>query len=113
MTTFTPAPDCPKELVFQALLSGTYDYTPIYVSANFSKEALWENEQKNEDWPKDYVQGGHGTVEDARKMFFDTLHFFDRDSLLEGAQLGETWAVDSGYVLEGWRYLRCFYGSIF
>lgn len=101
MTTFTLAPDCPKELVFQALLSGTYDNTPIYVSANFSKEALWENEQKNEDWPKDYVQGGHGTVEDARKMFFDTLHFFDRDSLLEGAQLGETWAVDSGYVLEG------------
>ena len=46
MTTFTLAPDCPKELVFQALLSGTYDYTPIYVSANFSKEALWEYEQK-------------------------------------------------------------------
>jgi hypothetical protein len=100
MTTFTLANDCPKELVFQPLLSGTYDYTPIYVESNFSKEALWKHEQMMEDWPKDYVQGGHGTSEDARKMFLDTLHFFNREDLIEGAQLGDTWAIEFGYVLE-------------
>ena len=77
-------------------VSDDYDYTQYR-----TKHLAWSQHEVAEEWVRISMVEGGRSLRWCQNEFFDTLHEYPREILIDLVREGYTWPVDFGYVIKG------------
>lgn len=89
------AKNCPPVLLIQHV-SDDYDYTQYR-----TKHLAWSQHEVSEEWVRVSMEEGGKSLQKCQNEFFETLHEYPRNILIDLVQERYTWPVDFGYVIRG------------
>lgn len=86
---------CPPVLLVQHV-SDDYDYTQYR-----TKHLAWSQNEVSEEWVRVSMEEGGKSLQECQNEFFETLHEYPKNILIDLVKKGYTWPINFGYVIRG------------